>query len=401
MGIGMYEIGSEFHFEKNNVRENLIEVFEHAASKSGRNVAFLRCGRDAIGFVADDIIAKMEDAGDDSLGKKVFLPALSCDSMVRPFEVRGFDVSFYRLKEDLTVDTEYLISEMGKVTDNSKLSVLFMNFYGIADTTEASKAVRESFANAAIIEDVTHILLEPEKYLETDKAAYVDYHVGSIRKWLGVPDGALAISKDEFVMGALTGETDFSLLRMEALKEKTQYLDNGDEELKVHFRKLLSDAEDSLSDGLDPYHMSDESAEYLKSIDALYMSEKRAMNYHNLYSMLKALPIYGKAFRLLKEEDYEEFTPFMLPIVLDIDFMRRSAITEEGKTITRDGFEKVLASKGVYAPVLWPISEEAAKTCPVSESFADKMLAFWIDQRYNRFDMERICEVLDESLAQI
>ena len=49
----MYEIGSEFHFEKNNVRENLIEVFEHAAVKSGRNVAFLRCGRDAIGFVAD------------------------------------------------------------------------------------------------------------------------------------------------------------------------------------------------------------------------------------------------------------------------------------------------------------------------------------------------------------
>ncbi len=400
----MYEIGSEFHFEKNNVRENLIEAFEHAASKNGRNVAFLRCGRDAIGFVADDIIAKLEDAGKDDLSKKVFLPALSCDSMVRPFEVRGFNVSFYRLKEDLTVDTEYLLGEIEKTYGGAAITnptILFMNFYGIADTLEASREVKGKFQDAVIIEDVTHIILEPEEYLEGEKASYVDYHVGSIRKWLGVPDGALAISKDEFIMGALTGETDFSLLRMEALKEKAQYLDNGDQELKAHFRKLLSDAEDSLSDGLDPYHMSDDSAEYLKSVDALYISEKRAMNYRNLYSMLNELPIQGKAFSLLKEEDYENFTPFMLPIVLDIDFMRRSAITEEGKTITRDGFEKLLAQKGVYAPVLWPISDEAADTCSVSKSFADKMLAFWIDQRYNRFDMERICEVLDECLAQI
>ena len=400
----MYEIGSEFHFEKNNVRENLIEVFEHAAVKSGRNIAFLRCGRDAIGFVADDIIAKLEDAGKDGLSKKVFLPALSCDSMVRPFEVRGFDVSFYKLKEDLTVDTDYLLDRIGSIYEGAELvnpTILFMNFYGIADTLGALKAVKEKCPGAVTIEDVTHIILEPEEYLEGEKVSYVDYHVGSIRKWLGVPDGAIAISKDEFVMGALTGDTDFSLLRMEALKEKTQYLDNGDQELKAHFRKLLSDAEDSLSDGLDPYHMSDESAEYLKSVDALYISEKRSMNYHNLYNMLKALPLYGKAFSLLKEEDYEKFTPFMLPIVLDIDFMRRSAITEEGKTITRDGFEKLLAAKGVYAPVLWPISDEAAATCPVSKSFADKMLAFWIDQRYNRFDMERSCEVLDECLAQI
>ncbi len=391
----MYEIGSEFHFEKINERENLIEVFEHAAEKNGRYVAFLRCGRDAIGFVADDIIAKMDD-------RKVFLPALSCDSMVRPFEVRGFEVHFYSLNEDLTVDTDSLIAKINESSEGgARPIVLIMNFFGIAGTVSAAQTIRDNFNDAVIIEDVTHIIMEPEKYLEGKGASRINYHVGSIRKWLGVPDGAIAISKDEFVMGALTGDTDFSLLRMEALREKAEYLDNGDQELKAHFRKLLSDAEDALSDGLDPYHMTDESAEYLKRVDALGLSERRASNYKNLYNMLKSLPLCGKAFNLLKEEDIEEFTPFMLPIVLDTDFMQRSAITDEGKKITRDAFETRLAAKGVYAPVLWPVSKEAAAACSVSGHFSENMLAFWIDQRYNRFDMERICEVLNEELSRL
>ena len=94
-------------------------------------------------------------------------------------------------------------------------------------------------------------------------------------------------------------------------------------------------------------------------------------------------------------------TPFMLPIVLDIDFMRRSAITDEGKSITRDGFERKLAERGIYAPVLWPILDGARSTCENSAHFSDNMLAFWIDQRYDRFDMEQIAAVLNEELGRL
>ena len=402
----MYEIGSEFHLEAINERENLLEVFDKVAAKVNRNAIFLRCGRDAIGFVADDIIARYQDADKDLSvsALTVFIPALACDSMVKPFKVRGCRIAYYKTDKELRINTADLIGRMkdekNSNPDNSQ-AVLMMNYYGIADVMAAAAEIRNEFPASILIEDVTHILMEPESFLTEDTP--FDYHVGSIRKWLGIPDGAVAISKEEFLMGALTGDSDFTELRRIALQEKAEYLKSGDEELKKHFRGLLSEAEDSLEDGLDPFMISDESAEYLENVDALTICDRRYSNYHNLYGLLKKLPLCQKAFRLLDEEKRGEGapTPFMLPIILDIDFMRRSAITEEGKNITRDAFETKLAKRGIYAPVLWPIDEEAAKICPEAADFSENMLAFWIDQRYNLFDMEQICAVLSDELTKL
>ena len=398
----MYEIGSEFNFLKTSKRQNLVASLSEIAQNNDRYAEFLRCGRDAIGFIADDVIAK----NDDEI--RVLMPALACDSMVRPFEVRGLGISYYALGENLSVDENDLIGKISEITgdDNEEKVtpvILLMNFFGCTRISEVTKKIKDTCRKAIIIEDVTHILMDPDKYLVQDILA--DYHVGSIRKWLGVPDGAVAISSTEFVMGALTGETDFTALRTEALIEKTEYLDNGDQELKAHFRKLLSDAEDSLSDGLDPYHMSDVSADYLSDLDTGYIRTRRSANYRNLYKMLKEAPLCDKAYRLLPEipesDNGYESTPFMLPIVLDVDFLRRSAITDDGKAITRDDFEKRLAQRGVYAPVLWPISDEAGKVDENARHFSENMLAFWIDQRYNRFDMEQVAEILNDELSRL
>lgn len=395
----MYEIGSEFNFEKINDRTDFIELLSHEAEKKSRHIEFLRCGRDAIGFVADDIIARSKAFSDDEgRALKVFIPALSCDSMVKPFEVRGFEVVFYRLNEDLTTDKDYL----AELIAFEKIPVvLVMNLFGITDVKGLSESLKAKNENTVLIEDVTHIITEPESFLGGDSSSLSDYHVGSIRKWLGVPDGAVAISKTEFVMGALTGETDFSILRAQAMEEKTRYLDNGDQDLKSHFRALLSEAEDSLNDGLDPYIMSDMSADYLSEMDLDNLQHRRKVNYDTLYKALKELPLCGKAFKLYDKVDTDAQTPFMLQIVLDIDFMQRSAITDEGKSITRDVFERKLAENGVYAPVLWPIYDEARQVCKVAADFSDNMLAFWIDQRYSRFDMENAAEIFADTLSKI
>ena len=81
-------------------RRNIIEDLSVAAEAAGRYIEFLRCGRDAIGFVADDIIAGFQDDGisREDGGYKAFLPALACDSMVLPFEVRGYEIVYYKVK---------------------------------------------------------------------------------------------------------------------------------------------------------------------------------------------------------------------------------------------------------------------------------------------------------------
>ena len=405
----MYEIGSEFNLERMSDRRNLLEDFSEAAEAAGRYIEFLRCGRDAIGFVADDIIAGFQDDGISRSegGYKAFLPALACDSMVLPFEVRGYDIVYYKVTENLLIDEADLLDKLEKAAggEDFRPVVLVMNYFGVSDISVITDVIKSKYQNSVIIEDVTHTLMDEQGFIAEDSAA--DYHVGSIRKWLGVPDGAFAASKKEFLMGALTGETDFTALRREALIEKSEYLDNGDAELKAHFRSLLSDAEDSLSDGLDPYHISDVSADILSDIDVLKIRHRRSVNYSCIYKLLSDLPLCGKAYKLLPEiakaEDGDglEHVPFMLPIVLDIDFMRRSAITEEGKSITRDGFEKKLAQRGIYAPVLWPILDGAREACEKSAHFSDNMLAFWIDQRYDRFDMEQVAAILNEELGRL
>lgn len=404
----MYEIGSEFNLERNAERSNFIEDLTEVAETAGRHIEFLRCGRDAIGFVADDIIAGFQDDGIGRAdgGYKAFLPALACDSMVLPFEVRGYEIVYYKVGEDLKIDEADLLEKLDAAGDNNNFRpvVLIMNYFGVSDISVIANVIKDKYQDSVIVEDVTHILMDEQSFLGDSSVA--DYHVGSIRKWLGVPDGAFAISKREFLMGALTGETDFTALRREALLEKTEYLDNGDAELKAHFRSLLSDAEDSLSDGLDPYHISDDSADILSDIDVTMIRHRRSVNYSFLYKALSDLPLCGKAYRLLPEIAKAEdggllHTPFMLPIVLDIDFMRRSAITEEGKNITRDDFERKLAQRGVYAPVLWPILEDARNACGKSAKFSDNMLALWIDQRYDRFDMEQVALVLNEELGRL
>ena len=59
----MYEIGSEFNFEKASRRQDLVALLSETAQNNDRYAEFLRCGRDAIGFVADDIIAKNKETG--------------------------------------------------------------------------------------------------------------------------------------------------------------------------------------------------------------------------------------------------------------------------------------------------------------------------------------------------
>lgn len=264
--------------------------------------------------------------------------------------------------------------------------VLTMNLYGCADQRKYNEMLRRKYPQLVLVEDVTHLLLNPELY-DTESA---DYCIGSIRKWMGVPDGAVVISSSGMIHAAMqTEETKFTRLRAQAQHLKADYLDLGDPELKTRFRGMLSEAENSLEDGRHPHEMTALSRELLSHVDLSRMRYRRSVNYHCLYSLLRNMTECGQYFRLLPEVP-EEIAPFTLPVILNPDRL------PEGQS--RDAFERCLAARGVYAPVLWPIDDRARSACAVSAEIADQMLAFWIDQRYDRFDMEHVAEVFREEL---
>ena len=404
----MYEIGSEFNYidKEQDARQDLTAMYEGFS-----DVRFLRCGRDAIGFVCEDI--KLENGITGQGGSKTvtdvnfvaLLPALCCDSMYRPFEVHGIPVRFYSVNKDLSVDTDSIkaIYDDIKAKDAAtKVIVLTAIYYGITDISELDASIKSIDKDIYVIEDVTQGVLAPA-YFDKDNA---DYIIGSIRKWMGVPDGAVAIKNmagSAFTATFVEGENSFATLRYKALRMKTLYLQNGDQELKKSFRSMLGDAEDSLTDGAEIYEMSAESTEYLKSIPVKNIVSTRNNNYDTLYELLEK-SVHNNVYFHLFPKKIAKMPAFMLPVLMDTDRLNESITDKTSNAencIDRDGFERLLAAKGIYAPVLWPVSDEAAKACPVSKNIADHILCFWIDQRYDRFDMVQTFECFEEVIKEL
>ena len=248
-----------------------------------------------------------------------------------------------------------------------------------------------------------------------DVEVRADYVIGSIRKWMGVPDGSFVIGPEDMaevtdiadvtdVADVTEGSvSDFTRLRRQALLEKREYIFSEDrpQTLKDHFRKLFGEAEDSLEDGIHPMPMSDVARDVLGAMDLSDIRAHRRDNFKVLRECLSADPLCGEMYEILNPVADVPDCPFMLPIVMHIDHIRENSHTAAGQSITRDRFENKLAARGVYAPVLWPIDAQAAETCDVSRRFAQNMLAFYIDQRYDSDDMRYVAEVFGDELRAI
>ncbi|MCR5596219.1 MAG: hypothetical protein K6G12_10240 [Lachnospiraceae bacterium] len=393
------EIGSEFEIYSENGDTDLLSEIEDKAKHQGKYTHYIRCGRDALGYIADDIIERYGNKrGNRKEDITVFMPALSCDSMVRPFTVRGLDLKYYRLEEDLNIDTGHLTGIM----DTASIPVvLMMDHFGLTDMDASARSIKEHRKDAVLIVDVTQTVFDEDKYLSKESEA--DYVCGSIRKWLGVPDGAVVIS-DRILKGHISeGESDFCSFRLEALNDKKRYIDDSmrDKALKTIFRRKLSDAEESLDDGKNPLKISGLSAGMLSHIDERKIISIRRQNFKTLVGLFKDAFGYETYYRFINDTGRIPECPFMLPVVIDIDRIRNDSANAAGRSITRDRFEQKLASCGVYAPVLWPIDAKAAEVCGNSKYFADNMLAFYIDQRYDEEDMRYTVEVFEDKLREI
>ena len=154
-------------------------------SEFKRNYIFLRSGREALLLAAIALSIQKE--------KTILFPAYCCWSMSAPFEKAGWKVVYYRLREDLTVDTDYL---KVLLEQEKPQAVLTMNFYGSASTEDAICAVREYEYNnkgsIKIIEDFSHCTFSFRNIFNQD----VDIYVSSIRKSIGISDGSIILSKE-------------------------------------------------------------------------------------------------------------------------------------------------------------------------------------------------------------
>lgn len=337
----------------------LSDCYFDSLKELGREITYIRSGRESLLYVSCNCKSVKEAT--------ILLPAYCCRSMSTPFEKSGWNIVYYRLNEDLTIDESYLEQLLKNCKPDA---ILTMNFYGSASTRSAIANVKAFDESITVIEDFSHCTFSIKQIFDDQ----VDYYISSIRKSVGVCDGAVILSKTQMNSAYIQEElNEFSYRRDVAQKMKAQYSFSKDQDRKKFFLGEIRYCEGILDEFSVVRPMSDKALKMLDQINGEETAYARRENMKHLWTLLN-----GKVKMVPRLERSFDGAPFSLPILVE----------------KRDDFQHILAQNGIYASVLWPICNEARKVCPVSAYVSDCMLSIPIDQRYDWDDMEDIANTI-------
>ncbi len=301
----------------------------------------LRSGRDALKAIAREYSPCV-----------VFLPALSCDSMVRPFEQYGHEIRFYKLNPDYSINMEDLEKKIGLGTG----LFLYMDYFGCqAISDDHLRALKKTYDKLVFIEDRTHNLI-----WERNSTFHPDYTIASLRKWIAVPDGGLLWGH---ITRSLGNDTSFSATRLKAQCLRHGFFQTGNEETKKEYRQIFSTVSDMMDDD-EPSAMSAYSYALMEKMDWNQMRFQRKSN----AEVLKA--ILAPYVHVISGAPSALYVPFLVS--------------------NRDEVQRRLSDRGIFNTIIWPLSDYQKEICETARFTEEHMLAAPCDQRYTTEDMKFI-----------
>lgn len=318
-------------------------------------------GRTAIDLIIRDMMATGKPC------KSVYMPAWCCDSMLQPFIDRGVAIQFY----DVSIAENGLSCHVDENTDADILYVT--NYFGYNSTLSTDVIEQFKLKECSVIYDRTHSLFR----YEDDYIAIADYTFASIRKWLGVPCGAM-LSKKEGQL-ALPKMKDCSYInnKVEAMTLKATYMEQPKEDLKPIFLDLYGRFGHQLAEDYRDYKMDELSQNIWQYADKQALMKSRCANAVLLQVCLKEILHIHQLFTFVKGD-----CPLFVPVLLDSK--------EE-----RDALRKHLTAHAVYCPVHWPKPALIPDGMKANELY-DHELSLLCDQRYGLDDMHHIVNTIKE-----
>lgn len=340
--------------------------------ETGSNAAFARAGS---GFLRADW--QLFRSGRDAMKalaraagrRRVLLPALCCESMLVPFAQSGYELVFYRLREDLRGDETDVLN---KLLDGDMF--LYLSYFGVKPFSDAFlESLRAGGKNLLLAEDRTQDLIVPRP----ENGFQPDAMVASLRKWAALPEGG--VLQSALTPGPLREDSAFGDRCREAQEEKNRYLEDWEPARKRAFLELFRGAEALLDTGGEPVAMSGRYRQTAEGLDFDAIYRARRINLLHLKQRLEPLAASG---RLRFPGDSPENSALYLPILLE----------------DRDRVQRAMAEEKIYCPVIWPEPEAAAGVCPVSHAVTKHMLALPVDQRYGEKEMDFFAATLERIL---
>ncbi len=355
------EIGSEF---------NIIYEINKKGNKGPTSIQtanfdyiYTRSGREAIGFVLDEI-------GQNT--KVAVLPSYICKSMLKPFLIRGYSIEYFGIDEYFNPN----ISEVEAALHKNPDIILVVDWFGMNKNQEVISLARKHSEKLAVLLDCTHSYFN--NYFNGFINVNADFIIASLRKWFALPDGAVAINcKTKFENSLEFIDNCFFNKRKKAMFIKTEYLNSGDKKLKAQYRQLLSEAEHVLDCEDRIVGISSFSLSLINRMDFYSMKIKLQENFNALYKLIREMENY--VIPIVNKFMTDSDCPFSFPIIVNNN---------------RDELQLWLANNGIYCPVLWPLPENIYLNHKVSAYLSDRILSIPCDQRYSIFDMEYIAKMI-------
>lgn len=353
----MKEIGSTYWLAPNAIddlpknSEKFPTIFEGAS--------YVSTCRSAIGITLDAL---------SNVKRKVaLLPAFTCESVLASFLDRGYDIHPYHIQKDLTIDWSLFRSNILRINPSVILVHSYFGFDTIKELRPHISELREH--GITVIEDETQSMFSCKPLINAN------YFVGSIRKWMPLPDGA-------FVTVPIHLEKENKELvaaKMKAFIMKGNWILNGIGEKRM-FQQAFRKAEGILNNCKQAFKMSSESREILVKTDLSKMKAIRRNNCKTLIDGILNNPTLSNKLRLPIPKMEKDDCPFHLPVLVKD---------------SRKELQQYLAKNNIFATIIWACPDAYRNTIDDDSKYVyDHILCFHIDQRYNQSDMIRIIDTL-------
>ena len=285
--------------------------------------------------------------------RAAWLPSYLCGVMADPFMRQGIAVKFYGVSHRLTLSSEDWIADV-----NPGDMVVAIHYFGFPNRTFPAARIKER--GAFLVEDASQALFLPQVFPESSCILY------SPRKFLGVPDGGILVSRDDPGLDAIPldapPEAWWKLAVAMALNRRDADLTAAPEN---EWYRMFQEYEASYPVGL--YGISELSRMLLEATDFDVIRSRRRANYLILLERLSAYAVY--------RELGDGVTPLGFPVRTPA--ARRDAVLQR------------LYAGRIYPPVHWRIAGAAPSEYRDSHELSRGMMTLICDQRYTRSDMER------------
>lgn len=353
----MKDIGSIFPL----YYEDLISMSTVGDTLStNHNVLLFSLCREALFTIANSL---------SSSSKKVLLPAYTCDTVVKPFKELGWECFFYPVNKSLRINVDK-VRELFQ--QHAIILIIVHPYYGKDLNNDEVSLLNELHDDGCkVVVDLTQSIFSKQEL------SFVDYYVGSYRKWFAIPDGGFLKSKDESCLSekALEENEVFVSFQKDAMYLRGLYFDSGNEEVKSISRKLNKMAVEMVDSHIMPHKMSAASLVLMNGEDLEFNQARRMENYKYLNEHLA-----NQEGVVLVCNKLNEVTSAPLYFTIYV---------QDRKELQSD-----LAAEHIYAPVIWPVIFNEVLVDETVKEIYSTILALPIDQRYGQSDMNKIIEVI-------